>query len=309
MRLDGSERRIAIGVYAYNEQASISYLLESILNKQRLPEGARVIVVCSGCTDSTVSIVERIASHDQRVELVIEPRRLGVGSAINRILERCTTDRLVLIEADTRPLDDAVYQLAQELEESGAGLIGAWPIIENENKTWVSRGLTFIRRVLLRSLFGLEAFADKTYSNSEFVCIRRRLIDYLPVDIVNPETYVDLHVHAAGYPVLPSRRVRVLVRVPETVHDYLAQRRRIHYGHMQIRRLVGRYASSMEGVVSRRPSLVLSSAVQELRIKPRLVLEIWPALLLDLLAYCCACLDFVRHADHLAWKMIPTTKW
>lgn len=268
-----------------------------------------MIVVCSGCTDSTVPVVERFAAHDQRIELVIEPERLGIGSAINRILERCTTDLLVLIEADTRLCEDAVAQLAAELEENKAGLVGAWPVIENENNGWIPRGLAFVRRVLLRSLFNLRFLPDQTYSNSEFVCIRRRLLNRLPTQIVNVETYVDLCVHKAGYPVLPSRRVRVLVRLPETVSDYLVQRRRIYCGHMQIKRLFGRYASSMEGIVSRKPSLVFRSGVKELRIRPRLVLEMWPVLFLDLLAYLGACLDMVRHTDHVAWKMVSTTKW
>jgi len=299
---------LTIGIYAHNEEANISHVLEEVLKKQGLSEETRVIVVCSGCTDSTVPVVQRFAAHDRRIDLVIEPERLGIGSAINRILERCTTDLLILIEADTRLYEGAVRQLAAELEENKAGLVGAWPVIENEDNGWIPRGLAFVRRVLLRSLFNLRSLYQ-TYSNSELVCIRRRLINRLPTQIVNVETYVDLCVHKAGYPVLPSRRVRVLIRLPETVSDYVAQRRRIYYGHMQIREVFCRYASSMEGIVSREPWLVFRSVVQELRIKPRLMMEMWPVLFLDLLAYLGACLDLVRHVDHVTWKMVSTTKW
>ena len=300
---------LTVGIYAHNEEANISHVLEEITQRQSLSDVTEVIVVCSGCTDMTVPIVRRLASHDPRIELVIEPERRGVASAINEILTRCKTDLLVLVEADTRLYDGSVRRLASELEERGAGLVGAWPIIENENTGWIPRGLAFVRRVLLRSLLDLKSFADQTYSNSEFVCIRRSLVDQVPTGIVNIETYIDMTVHEAGYPVLPSRTVKVLIRLPENVSDYLAQRRRIYYGHMQIKNVLGQYASSMEGIASRRPGLVLRSTILELRVKPRLVFEIWPVLFLDLAAYVQACTDLARRANHLTWKMVSTTKW
>jgi biofilm PGA synthesis N-glycosyltransferase PgaC len=300
---------LTIGIYAHNEQANISYVLESVLKRQELSDTTRVIVVCSGCTDSTVPIVQHFAADDKRIELVIESERLGVGSAINRILERCQSDLLILIEADTRPYEGAVRKLAVELEENNAGQVGAWPIIENENNGLIPRGLAFIRRVVLRSLFDLRSFDDRTYSNSEFVCIRRRLLDRVPTDIVNVDTYIDLCIHRRGYPVLPSRKVKVLVRLPESIPDFLAQRRRIYYGHMQIKRLFGTYASSMEGIFSRKPWLAFRSAVQEVRINSRLMFEVWPVLLVEVLAYAGACLDLVRRSDHVKWKMISTAKW
>jgi cellulose synthase/poly-beta-1,6-N-acetylglucosamine synthase-like glycosyltransferase len=300
---------LTVGIYAHNEEGNISHILEQVLERQGLGEDTRIIVVCSGCTDSTVPVVQHYAVRDKRIELVIEPERLGVGSAINRVLERCTTDILVLIEADARLHEGAVRQLVNELQENEAGLVGAWPMIENESHGWIPRGLAFIRRVLLRCLFNLRSPADKTYSNSEFVCFRRRLVSRLPTHIVNVETYVDLCVHKSGYAVLPSRRARVLIRLPETVSDYIAQRRRIHYGHMQVKRFTGRYASSMEGIASRRPGLVFLSTVQELRIRPRLMLEMWPVLFLDLLAYFWACIDLMRQTNHVTWTMVSTTKW
>jgi len=304
-----SGRHLAVGIYAHNEQASIPYVLESVLGRQGLSQLTRVIVVCSGCTDLTIPVVQRFAENDDRLELVVERERWGVGSAINKILERCTTDLLVLIEADTRPYDNTVLQLAAELIEQNAGLVGAWPIVDNENNGWIPRGLAFIRRVLLRSLLNLESFPDKTYSNSEFVCFRRRLLARVPDGVVNAETYVDLVVHKAGYPVLPSRKVKVLIRLPETVPEYVAQRRRICYGHLQMKKLFGQYASSMEGIASKKPWLIVSSIIQEFRTRPRLALEIWPVLLLDLVAYIGARVDFAQRRSHIAWRMISTTKW
>jgi len=303
------DNRLTVGIYAHNEQASIPHVLKSVLGRQGLSETTRVVVVCSGCTDQTIPIVQSFAANDKRLELVIERERRGVGPAINKILERCTTHYLVLIEADTRPYDNTFRELVAELEKRGAGLVGAWPIIGNENNGWIPRGLAFIRRVLLRSLLEFGSLSDQTYSNSEFVCIRRDLLAHVPDHIVNAETYIDLCVHKRGYPVLPSRKVKVLIRLPESVPDYLAQRRRIYYGHMQIRRMFGLYASSMEGVISRKPRLVFSCVVQELRLKPRLILEVWPVLLLDLVAYIGARVDVARGKDHVEWKMISTTKW
>src|SRR5207253_2073661 len=68
----------SVGIMAYNEAANIANAIETILH-QHLTVGhvAELIVVASGCTDGTVSIVAAIARDDARVRLIVQERREG----------------------------------------------------------------------------------------------------------------------------------------------------------------------------------------------------------------------------------------
>jgi cellulose synthase/poly-beta-1,6-N-acetylglucosamine synthase-like glycosyltransferase len=58
---------VTVGICAYNEGMNIGKLLNNILSQQDLPAKSEVLVVCSGCTDNTVSIVQQYSKKDSRV--------------------------------------------------------------------------------------------------------------------------------------------------------------------------------------------------------------------------------------------------
>jgi glycosyltransferase involved in cell wall biosynthesis len=68
---------VSVGICAYNEEENIGALLENLLTQQSLPHNSEIIVVCSGCTDETPSIVEKFARKDKRVKLILEEERRG----------------------------------------------------------------------------------------------------------------------------------------------------------------------------------------------------------------------------------------
>ena len=67
-----------IGIMAFNEEANIKFLLESLL-KQRLSSCKinEIVVVASGCTDKTEKIVESVANTNNLVRLAVQERREG----------------------------------------------------------------------------------------------------------------------------------------------------------------------------------------------------------------------------------------
>jgi glycosyltransferase involved in cell wall biosynthesis len=70
--------RATVGIFAYNEQATIRQVIESFLAQQVTSAMlCDVVVVCCGCTDKTVSIAREAAASDPRVRLLVRPRREG----------------------------------------------------------------------------------------------------------------------------------------------------------------------------------------------------------------------------------------
>ena len=71
--------KISIIICAYNEENGIGRLLKN-LDTQRLPSEItdyETIVVASGCTDRTVSIVKAFMSENSKIRLIEQKKRRG----------------------------------------------------------------------------------------------------------------------------------------------------------------------------------------------------------------------------------------
>ncbi len=75
----------SIGIMAYNEEANIGRLLKAVLS-QKLKTVAitEIVVVASGCTDSTEAIVRDWTKRDPRIRLLSQEKRLGKAGAMQR---------------------------------------------------------------------------------------------------------------------------------------------------------------------------------------------------------------------------------
>ena len=94
---------VSVGICAYNEGLNIGPLLSNVLYGQELPLESEVLVVCSGCTDKTVSIVQEFAEKDTRIKIIVENERRGKASAVNQVLKNANGDSVIFVSADTMP--------------------------------------------------------------------------------------------------------------------------------------------------------------------------------------------------------------
>jgi len=90
---------ISIGIPAYNEEANIGNLLESILSqKQDSFVLKEMIVISDGSTDRTVQEAKKVS--DERVKVIEGIERRGQAYRQNEICSRASADFLVLLNAD-----------------------------------------------------------------------------------------------------------------------------------------------------------------------------------------------------------------
>ena len=91
---------VTIGIPAYNEEANIRNLLESLLaQKARGYKLKEIIVVSDGSNDRTVSEARRV--KDKRIRVIEKKQRRGQALSQNSIFERANSDFVVLLNADT----------------------------------------------------------------------------------------------------------------------------------------------------------------------------------------------------------------
>ena len=287
---------VSIGIPAHNEQSTIGPQLRRVLSLTA-PPGFRVVevvLVASGCTDRTVEIAHRFQSNHPRLRVIDETERRGLANALNALFEQKLGDILVVANADTIIPDDLLTRLLPPLRDPNVGaVVGiAWPI---------NRADTFWGYVA-RLFYSLNYQPEFLRVDFEGCCaLRHSALNPIPECFVDNETWVDRAVRVKGYRIVAAENCYTFTKAPETIREFVAQRRRYIYCHLETAHQLS-YVSHLD------MRLVIPKAVRRLRWTFRAVVWNAGALLLIALSSAIGWYDYRKRRSHLTWKMVASTK-
>jgi len=285
--------RCSVGIFAYNEEVNIGRLLEAI-NGQRLRqvEIAEVYVIASGCTDSTESIVKSLQKKNKKIHLVSESERKGKASAINLFLRAAKEKILVLISADVIPQKDAIERLVGAFKDPEVGMAGSRPVPVNRKDNLI--GFAVNLEWKLHYLISL-----RSPKMGEMVAIRRTFTKIDSKSAVD-EPSIEVIISAQGYRIVYVPTSKVNNKGPETIRNFLRQRRRIYAGQLALLQRYNYRPPTLNSVVLVR---TLFSAIDY---RPRTILYTLGTIALEIIARLFGWIDFhFQTRDHSVWKMVP----
>ncbi len=286
----------SVGITAHNEEANIAQILEAML-KQRLHTViiTDIIVVASGCTDRTIDIVQEFMALEPRIELFIQERREGKTSAINVFLSHAKEDICVLESGDTVPHEDAVENMVRMFADPAVGMTGAHKVAVNTPDHIVG----FLSHLRLKMEHQLCLEIPRLGEMIAF----RKVFDKIPPDVAMDEAFVEALVVRRGLQVRYAPDAIVFNMGPETLSDFVKQRRRNHAGHLHLKAKYGYEVSSMGAI--RLAKLALDEIWGAIRL-------IWILCALGLLEGYSRLLgwwDYRFHKrTHVVWDIAWTTK-
>jgi cellulose synthase/poly-beta-1,6-N-acetylglucosamine synthase-like glycosyltransferase len=229
---------VTVGICAYNEDKNIGKLLTNILSLQELPARSEVLVVCSGCTDSTVAIVHEYSKRDPRVRPYIESERKGKASAVNYILHNARGSAILFVSADTLPSRRCFPRLLSKIQLPNVGVVCGHPVPINNSNHFVGK--------LVNILWGFHDYTFEQLNDAglarhatEIFCIRKGIDDKIPSETVNDDAYIALTAKKKGWLIKYETESRVSICGPQTFPDYFKQRRRVLFGHHQVKKTTG----------------------------------------------------------------------
>jgi len=288
--------RCSVGITAYNEEANIGRLLQAIRD-QRLyqVEIAEIIVVASGCTDRTEEIVRGYMAEDPRIQLHVQERREGKTSAINLFLKHAQEKICVLESGDTLPRDDTIENMVSMFRDPGVGMTGAHKVAVNTPDHIV--GLLSHLRLQMEHQLCLEI-----PRLGELIAFRK-VFDQLPADVAMDEAFVEAFIIRRGMQVRYAPDAVVYSMGPETVSDFVTQRRRNYAGHLYLKDKYGYRVSSLQNV------RVLRIALEEVWGAIQLLTTLGVLATLEAYSRILGAWDYrVRKKKHVVWDMAWTTK-
>jgi len=260
--------KISIGIPAYNEEKNIGKLLTAIQNQKTLEvEIDQIVVVSSGSTDKTDEIVEKFARNEI----------------------------LVLESADTIPEDETIEKLCRVFMDEQVGMAGAHPVPRNADNSFAGYAS--------RLLWMLHHYIASNSPKCGELIAFRRVFNSIPMDTAVDEAWIEYEISKRGYRIVYVPEAVVYNRGPETVKDYIKQRRRIACGHLALSRKVKYHVSSQSfGLLLR---VMLKSFPVSNPLK-------WPhffgATFLEFLSRLLGYYDYFRGNSHVVWAVVETTK-
>jgi cellulose synthase/poly-beta-1,6-N-acetylglucosamine synthase-like glycosyltransferase len=288
--------KVSIGVTAHNEAANIGQLLEALLVQDTTQvQIDEILVVSSGSNDGTDDIVRQWEKKDPRVRLLRQKKREGKASAINFFLREAKNEILVLESADTIPLANTVETLVSPLRHRRVGMTGAHPVPINKKNTFIGRVVHLLWELHHR-------LALESPKLGEMVAFRK-VVDSIPLESAVDEASLEAAVRRAGFTLLYIPEAIVHNKGPESVRDFIVQRRRIQAGHLWLRSNFG-YKVSTKSV-----SRILRHLVQATPRSGKGLLVAAGAVMLEALARGLGWFDFkVFRKNPFVWEVAQSTK-
>ena len=303
--------KLTIGICAYNEARNIGGLLSNLLDQPLFDhqELLEIIVVSSGCLDGTFDIVRNFQGKDTRIKLVNQTSRQGKSSAQNIILKKAKGDVIVFVSADIYPATGSIAILVDTIKGNIGGA-DSRVIILNESKGLVNFISRFIWGLHDRTLSHENNRGSLSHIGGDMFAIQRGIISKIPAYVINDDAYMGILIRSQGYRIQFVSQAVYYAFGPSTIRDYISQRRRIIFGHQQLKRLFGQSPMVYRTLTLLRPLdgiYIFFEQIRESRLHD--LTKVFPMILLETISSFLAHWDNLQKADrHILWDQIKSTK-
>lgn len=286
----------SVGITAHNEAKNIGKLLDALLAQELVQVViSEIIVVASGCTDDTCAIVRAYETRDARVKLLEQAQREGKTSAINLFLQNAREEICIIESGDTIPGPVTIENLIKLFADPKVGMTGAQKIPTNVPDHIV--GYMSHLRLQMEHELCLEI-----PRLGELIAFRK-VFTHLPPDVAMDEAFVEALVIKRGLEVRYAPEAVVYNTGPETLREFIMQRRRNYAGHLHLVRKYGYKVSSMDNL------RVSKIAWTEIWNAVRLIYTLLTLAFIEGLARLLGRWDyFVKGRKHEIWDIAWTTK-
>lgn len=192
------EKGLSIVLCAHNAESIICERLQNLLDCTW--EGPlEIIVVCDGCTDDTVQVIEALAATQIRV--LQTQTKGGKPAGLNLALPHCLHEIVVLADARQSFAKDALQKLAAPFADAEVGAVsGLLEIAASE--AGGGRGVDLYWR-LETKLRAFEGRFDSVIGCTGAICaIRRNLFEPLPADTLLDDVVIPMRIAHKGHRVI-----------------------------------------------------------------------------------------------------------
>lgn len=189
---------ISILIPCYNVGSVIDYKIKNTLEIDYPNDRFEIIAVESGSTDDTYLKLSKYAEK-KKLKLIRQPTRLGKSSAINKGLEECREEIIVLTDADAKVEKNAIRELVRNFADPKVGAAVADVIIVS-GETIASRMNQMFYDCFRRKPRIWESELDSaSFCSGHLLAFCKPVTGKIDEDIINDDRYILLKTRSKGY--------------------------------------------------------------------------------------------------------------
>jgi len=254
-------------------------------------------------------LASELAERDPRVVVLLEKKRDGKVSALNKIIKHASGDILVLASADIIIARNTIPRLVEGLMENREwGAVDSNVELVNGDRLLMDRVSNILWDTHNATLDELDEQDRLGHIAGDLVAIRRDLAEQMP-SVINDDAYLALRIQEKGFQVKRVQGAQVWIAGPRTPTDYVYQRSRVLQGHLQLISQFGKVPTTFEFQVLWKPRRYLKLLVRTVaRLGPSHLLPLITAGLLELLSFQIAVVSSLTRKDQKLWRKVETTK-
>lgn len=248
---------VTIGIPAYNEEDNINLLLDSVfLQKSKHYSIDKIIVVSDGSTDKTLGILRKYKG----ITILLNKKRIGQQRSQNKMLDICSSDVFVLLEADTviesaDTLDNLIIAFIHNKDKK-IGMLAGMPNVINPKNFFES--ILFHGYKIKRQLFSKIRNGENVYSSGghSIRLIPSSTISWFRWKENLPEdSYLYLSIKARGYKLLLVKNANTIKRNVTNIKDRSKQCNKYQGGVRALKKIFGERFVQNEYYI--KPSLIM----------------------------------------------------
>ena len=132
--MENKEETVDIILPTYNGEKFIKEQIESILNQSH--KNIRLLISDDCSTDGTIEILKKYKEKDNRIELYVQTKNLGVVKNIEFLLQKVTSNYYMLSDQDDYWLPEKVEKSLEKLKQNNADIVfGDLEVVDEKLKT------------------------------------------------------------------------------------------------------------------------------------------------------------------------------
>jgi len=225
--------RVSLIVAAYNEQQTLPGKIANLYQLDYPRQKLQIVIVSDGSTDGTNQILGQLGEPE--FHTVILPERKGKANAINEAVAHSRHEVLVLSDASTLFVGDAVRKLVRHFADPQVGVVCGELRFVGSAEHRQTEGLYWRYESALRLM---EARLGATLTASGAIyAVRREAFQRLAPDVIVEDLVMPMNARRCGFRVLYDPEAVASEIAAQSVADEYTRRVRIAVG--SFKELVG----------------------------------------------------------------------
>src|SRR5712691_3488115 len=296
---------VSVGICATTELENTLLLADQILELR--DPGMNLLEVLVATPNRLLA--NQLAERDPRLAVLLEKKREGKVSALNKIIRHASGDILVIASADIKIARNTIPQLVEGLMDNQEwGAVDSNVELVNGERLLMDRVSNILWDTHNATLDELDGQDRLGQVAGDLVAVRRDLVEQIP-NVINYDAYLALRVQEKVFRVKRLQDAQVCFARDTAPTDYVYQRSRVLRGHLQLISRFGRMPTTFEFQVLWKPRRYLKLFVKAVaRLGPSHLMPLIMACFLELLSFQVAVFSSLTKQNEKPWRIVESTK-